>query len=131
MAGYYSVIAIHPSSGYGVVVLLGGNDSGGGSFDAAKLAYDAFEIFQPAIDAVLAEAAASLYAGQWYSEDTDSSALITIEKGTLYMERFISNGTNILEMFQAAGRLALRSSHRRDELRSVHLYVFFATSTEN
>lgn len=112
MAGYHSAIAIHPGSGYGVVVLLGGHYP-----DAAKLAYDTFEIFQPAIDAALAEAAASLYAGQWYSEDADSSALITVEKGTLYMERFVSNGTNILEMFHAPGRLALRSSQRRDELR--------------
>jgi hypothetical protein len=58
MAGYHATLAIHPGPSYGVVVLLGGN-----YFDAAKLAYDAFEIFQPAIDNVLAEVSTALYAG--------------------------------------------------------------------
>ena len=49
MAGYHAALAIHPGTGYGVVVLLTGHYP-----DAAKLAYDAFEIFQPAIDAALA-----------------------------------------------------------------------------
>jgi hypothetical protein len=114
MGGYHAGIAIHPGTSYGIVVLLGGR-----YFDAAKLAYDAFEIFQPAIDSVLAEMATSLYAGSWTSEDGDSSASIVVDKGTLYMERFISNGTDILGMFQAPGRLALRSTQRRDELRLV------------
>jgi hypothetical protein len=116
MAGYHSVIAIHPGTGYGVVVFLGGR-----YFDAAKLAYDTFEIFQPAIDSVLAEAATALYAGSWTSEDRESSASIVVEKGTLYIEHFISNGTDILEKFHAPGRLALRSSQRHDEFRSVYV----------
>jgi hypothetical protein len=114
MGGYHAGIAIHPGTSYGIVVLLGGR-----YFDAAKLAYDAFEIFQPAIDNVLAEMATALYAGSWSSEDGDSSASIVVDRGTLYMERFVSNGTDVLGMFQAPGRLALRSTQRRDELRSV------------
>jgi hypothetical protein len=114
MAGYHSALAIHPGTGYGVVVFLGGN-----YFDATKLAYDTFEIFQPAIDGVLAEMSTALYAGSWISEEGNSSASIVVEKGTLYVERFISNGTNVLGMFHAPGRLALRSSQRRDEFRSV------------
>jgi hypothetical protein len=114
MGGYHAGIAIHPGTSYGIVVLLGGR-----YFDAAKLAYDAFEIFQPAIDSVLAEMATTLYAGSWASEDGDSSASVVVDKGTLYMERFVSNGTDILGMFHAPGRLALRSTQRHDELRSV------------
>ena len=114
MAGYHSALAIHPGTGYGVVVYLGGN-----YFDAAKLAYDTFEIFQPAIDSVLEEMSRSLYAGSWTSEDGNSSASIVVNKGTLYVERFISNGTDVLGMFHAPGRIALRSSQRRDEFRFV------------
>lgn len=114
MAGYHAAVAIHPGTGYGVSVLLGGN-----YFDAAKLAYDAFEIFQPAIDAVLAETATNMYAGKWASDDSQSSASIIVEDGTLYVEQFTSNGTDILGMFHAPGRLALRSSRKRDELRCV------------
>jgi len=112
MAGYHSALAIHPGTSYGVVVYLAGN-----YFDAAKVAYDVFEIFQPAIDGVLAEMSTALYAGLWTSEDGDSLASIVVNKGTLYMERFISNGTDVLGMFRASGQVALRSSQRRDEFR--------------
>ncbi|TBU39968.1 beta-lactamase/transpeptidase-like protein [Dichomitus squalens] len=116
MAGYHSAVAFHPGTGYGVVVLLGGRYP-----DAAKLAYDAFEIFQPSIDKALADLSTELYAGTWKTEDKStekkSTARIAVEKGTLYIEEFILQGSNALEKFGAPGRLALRSSMRRDELR--------------
>ena len=116
MAGYHTAIAFHPGTGYGVVVLMGGRYP-----DAAKLAYDAFEIFQPAIDRALADMAAALYVGEWHNLDrgaeADSSARIDIEKGTLYVERLTLLGVDALKNFGAPGRLALRSSGRRDEFR--------------
>ncbi|EED80978.1 predicted protein [Postia placenta Mad-698-R] len=112
MAGYHAAIAIHPGASYGVVVLLGGHYP-----DAARLAYDAFELFQPAMDEVLAEYSQDLYAGFWSSEDGLSNATIAVEKGTLYMERMFLNDTDILPKFYAPGRLPLRSSERRDEFR--------------
>lgn len=119
MAGYHSALAIHPGTGYGVVVLLGGK-----YFDAAKLAYDTFEIFQPAIDGVLTEMSTQLYAGSWTGDDGNSSASIVVDKGTLYVERLISNGTDVLGMFHASDRVPLRSSQRRDEFRSVLCHRF-------
>ncbi|PIL32219.1 hypothetical protein GSI_05464 [Ganoderma sinense ZZ0214-1] len=116
MAGYHSAVAIHPGTGYGVVVLLAGHYP-----DAAKLTYDAFEIFQPAIDRALADFSTELYAGTWTDAESGvekkSSARIVIDKGTLYIEEFTLEGTNALAKFGAHGRLALRSSMRRDELR--------------
>lgn len=126
MAGYHSAVAIHPGTGYGIVVLLGGN-----YFDAAKLTYDAFEIFQPAIDDVLAEMAAMLYAGSWTSQDGESSAMIVVEKGTLYINHFILNGTNVLAMFHAPGRLALHSSQRHDEFRCVLYHPLYTINCHN
>lgn len=61
MAGYHSALAIHPGTPYRIIVLLAGR-----YHDAAKIAYDAFEIFQSAID-----------------QDGNSSALITVEKSVL------------------------------------------------
>ncbi|KAM5544672.1 hypothetical protein V8D89_001570 [Ganoderma adspersum] len=105
-----------PGTGYGVVVLLCGHYP-----DAAKLAYDAFEIFQPSIDRALADLTTEFDVGVWADADPSaekkSSAHITIDKGTLYIEELTLQGTNALERFGAQGRLALRSSMRRDELR--------------
>ncbi|KAI0319435.1 beta-lactamase/transpeptidase-like protein [Amylostereum chailletii] len=115
MAGYHSALAIHPGSSYGITVLMGGHYP-----DAAKLAYDAFKIFQPAIDSALAEMATELYAGHWSASDAQgkpSSARIIVEKGTLYIESLELLGVDVLKMFGAQGRLALRSSMRRDEFR--------------
>ena len=122
MAGYHSAVAIHPGTGYGVVVLLGGHYP-----DGAKLAYDAFELFQPAIDRALADLSIELYVGKWAGADPSaekkSSARITIDKGTLYIGELTLQGTNALEKFGApqVQRLALRSSMRRDELRCVRM----------
>ncbi|KAI0324258.1 beta-lactamase/transpeptidase-like protein [Cubamyces sp. BRFM 1775] len=120
MAGYHTAIAIHPGTSYGVVVLMGGKYA-----DAAKLAYDTFELFQPAVDQALSDAASELYVGHWTNEslkaggDLATSAQITIERGTLYVERFMLFGVDALRAFQfgGEGRLALRQSGWRDELR--------------
>jgi hypothetical protein len=112
MAGYQTAAGIHPGSSYGVVILMGGKYQ-----DATKLGYDAFEIFQPAMDAALAELATSLYVGKWYSSGGNDTAEIVLEKGTLYLEKFILSGKDILGRFLAPGRLALRSTERRDEFR--------------
>ncbi len=118
MAGYHSAIAIHPGTGYGIVVLLGGRYP-----DAAKLAYDTFNILQPTIDNALAQEAISLYAGRWTAVDGDDGktfATVVVEKGTLYVEQMNLFGVDVLERFGAPGRLALRNSMRKDEFRYVN-----------
>ena len=117
MAGYHAALAVHPGTGYGVVVLLGGRYP-----DAAKLAYDTFARVQPGVDAALADMASELYAGEWASVEDDagekpSGARIVVERGTLYIENLALRGVDVLRKFGAPGRLALRSSMRRDELR--------------
>ncbi|KAJ7781723.1 beta-lactamase/transpeptidase-like protein [Mycena maculata] len=106
MAGYHAALAIHPGTSYGVAVLLGGHYP-----DAAKIAYDVFELFQPAIDHSLADLANSMYAGKWTSSDGKSSATVSVDKGTLYVEHLDVNGTDILSMFNSPHRVALRWTH--------------------
>lgn len=76
-----------------------------------------FEIIQPAIDGALAETATLLYAGKWLSADGNSSAIITVENGVLSLQSYMLEGVDALKMFFAPGKLALRSSGRRDEFR--------------
>lgn len=126
MAGYHSALAIHPGSSYGVSVLMGGHYG-----DAAKIAYDAFEIFQPFMDSILATLAGNLYAGTWSNAERNSSATITVEKGVLFLEKYILEGVDALGMFFAPGRLALRSSGRRDEFRYVLLFLSVILNTDH
>ncbi|KAL1941009.1 hypothetical protein VTO73DRAFT_7645 [Trametes versicolor] len=114
MAGYHTAIAVHPGTSYGVVVLMGGRYP-----DAAKLAYDTFELFQPAIDQALADAVEESYVGSWVDETASAptSARISIDRGTLYMEEFSLLGVDALKSFGAQGRLALRPTGWSEELR--------------
>lgn len=112
MAGYHAALAIHPGTSYGVVVLLAGRFP-----DAAALAYQAFEIFQPAIDQALADASVARYAGEWFDDGLNSSASIAVSRGTLYIDRFIVNNVDILEKFGPSGRVPLRWMHQNEEFR--------------
>lgn len=119
MAGYHAALAIHPGTSYGVAVLLGGHYP-----DAAKIAYNIFELFQPAMDQSLAELAKSMYAGKWVSLDGQSSATVLVHKGTVYIENININGTDVLPMFHSPNRVALRSTHH-DKFRCVRLLLLF------
>lgn len=116
MAGYHSAIAIHPGTSYGVAVFLGGHYS-----DSAKIAYDALDIFQPAIDAALADAVNESYGGTWSSADGESFAILVIRKGVLWMDSYVLKGVDALGMFLSPGKLALRSTGVRDEFRYICL----------
>ncbi|KAJ7039367.1 beta-lactamase/transpeptidase-like protein [Mycena alexandri] len=107
MAGYHAALAIHPGTSYGVAVLLGGHYP-----DAAKIAYDIFDIFQPAIDKSLAELVTSVYVGKWASLDKNSSATVLIDRGTLYVDNLFVDGTDILAKFNSPHRVSLRSTNR-------------------
>ncbi|TFY61928.1 hypothetical protein EVJ58_g4192 [Rhodofomes roseus] len=121
---YHSAIAIHPGTSYGVVVFMAG-----AYMDAAAITYHIFEIMQPYIDSALAELATAMYVGRWTSPDGMSAATITIDRGTLFAEEFVLNGTNAMDTFNAFNgppevvqgkrgkRFALRPTGRRDELR--------------
>ena len=107
MAGYHSALAIHPGTSYGVSILMAGHYG-----DAAKLAYDAFEIFQPFMDSLLASLASDLYSGTWSSVERNSTAVITVDKGVLFLDKYILEGVDALAMFFAPGRLGLRSDRK-------------------
>ncbi|KAJ7719296.1 hypothetical protein B0H16DRAFT_1739488 [Mycena metata] len=107
MTGYHAALAIHPGTSYGVAVLLAGHYP-----DAAKIAYDIFDIFQPAIDKSLAELVTSVYVGKWASLNKNSSATVLIDKGTLYAENLFVDGADILAKFNFPHRVPLRSTSR-------------------
>lgn len=110
MLGYHTALAIHPGTSYGVSVLMGGHYP-----DSAEIAYEAFEIFQPAIDKTLAERSNILFAGNWADENDTSSASIAVSRGTLYIDSLILNGTDVLAKFGVKSRVALRSTQLSDD----------------
>ncbi|PCH33822.1 beta-lactamase/transpeptidase-like protein [Wolfiporia cocos MD-104 SS10] len=119
---YHSAVALHPGTSYGVAAPTAGPYP-----DAAAIAYNIFDIVQPYMDTALAELATLMYAGRWASADGNSTATILVERGTLFVEDFVLNGTDALATLghppiEATAtarkrRVALRSTGRRDELR--------------
>lgn len=97
--------------------------------DAAAIVYHIFEVMQPYVDRTLAELATAMYVGRWRNVNGNSVATITIERGTLFVEELVLNGTNAMDTFNAfngppevvqgkrKSRFALRPTGRRDELR--------------
>lgn len=129
MAGYHSALAFHPGSSYGVIVLL----TSGRFFDATKIMYDVFERVQPAMDRALAQRSEALYAGTWIAESGSvsgegegegegmrSEARIEVRSGTLWADKMVLNGSDILSLFGAGaqgGKMPLRLTGRSDEFR--------------
>lgn len=123
---YHTAIALHPGTSYGFVLFMAG-----AYMDAAAIVYHIFEIMQPYIDRALAELATTMYVGRWTSADENSVATITLERGILFVEELMLNGTNAMDTFNAFNappeivqgkrkrRFALRPTGRRDELRYV------------
>lgn len=116
MLAFGSCFSLQPGSGYGIVVLMTG-----GFPDAGGICWEALHIFQPAIDSVLATRATSLYVGNWFSHDGLTTATVSLHKGTLFLDRFEHNGTDILASFPVEGQFALRSTYRKDEFRQATL----------
>ncbi|KAJ7188877.1 beta-lactamase/transpeptidase-like protein [Mycena filopes] len=112
MKSYHTALAIHPGASYGVIVLLGGHFP-----DSAALAYRAFEIFQPAMDQVLADTSIARYAGNWINEARNSSASIAVSRGTLYIDRLVADGVDVLAQFHPSSRVALRWMQQHEEFR--------------
>ena len=118
IAAFHSAIAIHPGTSYGIVLLLSSTYP-----YASEIVYDAFEIMQPAIDEALADASRDLYGGRWcvfetHSNANASSARISVDDGTLYVDELTLFGVDALEKLGAEGRVALRET-RKDEFRCV------------
>ncbi|KZT75175.1 hypothetical protein DAEQUDRAFT_761121 [Daedalea quercina L-15889] len=95
----HNAIALHPGTSYGVVVFMAG-----AYMHAAEITYRIFEIVQP-------------------------TAIIILERGTLFVEELVLNGVNAMGTFNAfngppevvqgqrKSRFALRPTGLRDELR--------------
>lgn len=124
LENFQAAFALHPGSGYAALVLLAGRYP-----DAGALAYDAFDAFQPAVDAALADAVAVRYAGRWRAEDGRSEAVLRVDRGTLWVERYVLEKADVLRVFGAeeGEALALREV-RPDEFRCAACFFHFRAS---
>lgn len=114
MAEHHAVLAVEPSTSIGVIVLLAGPFP-----DVAQIAYTVFSTFQPTIDNLLELTASQLYAGTFRDPASSSTAVVSIRRGTLWLDKYEVKGTDVLGLFgvKQGGRMALRSSGRKHEFR--------------
>jgi len=112
--GHNAGFAFNPTSSFGVVVLITGWNG-----DAEEVITNAFKLFQPAFDSLHEEGAKKLYAGTWKSKSSKSTAVISVKDGSLWMDKFILHGSNILAVLRddKPEKIALTSTGREGEFR--------------
>ncbi|EPQ61275.1 beta-lactamase/transpeptidase-like protein [Gloeophyllum trabeum ATCC 11539] len=119
LGGYHTAFSLNPTNGFAVIVLMTGE-----YLDSQAPTLDAVDVLQPAIDHYIAETVARMYSGRWRAESKDEAAasdvIISIHKGSLWAERIILNGTDVLGMIYGQGKtrkVGLFSTGRVDEFR--------------
>jgi len=112
--GHNSGFAFNPTSSFGVVVLMTG-----WSADAEQVITDAFKHFQPAFDSLLEKGTKKLYAGTWKAVGSNSTAVISVTHGSLWMNKFTLQGSDILAVLRddRPEKIALTSTGREGEFR--------------
>jgi len=112
--GHNAGFAFNPTSSFGVVVLITGWNG-----DAEEVITKAFKLFQPAFDSVHEKGTKKLYAGTWKSEWSNSTAVISVDDGSLWMDKFTLHGSDILAVLRDdhAEKVALTSTGREEEFR--------------
>ncbi|KAF7311060.1 Beta-lactamase domain-containing protein [Mycena chlorophos] len=115
LPGYHSQFALNPQWGYGVIVLVTGTYT-----DTETLTRQAIERFQPAFELALLDEVRSAYTGIWFGND--SVALVTLDKGVLYLQTLLVGDQDVLGLLQrdpVAGSqpIALWTTGRPDEFR--------------
>ncbi|EGO21816.1 hypothetical protein SERLADRAFT_474737 [Serpula lacrymans var. lacrymans S7.9] len=105
MPGYHSGFIINPTSSYGIIIL-----STGPMTQTIPLTNLIFDHVQPAFDAIMEAEAHKSLVGSWLSDDGQDNIAIDIEAGSLYVTRYILNGTDVLAVMHnhiGSGKLPL------------------------
>jgi hypothetical protein len=112
--GHNSGFAFNPTSSFGIVVLMTGWYG-----DTEKVITDAFQYFQPAFDAIHEKGTKKLYAGTWESEESNSTAVISVTDGSLWVDKFTLQGSDILAVLRDdyPEKVALATTGRNEEFR--------------
>ncbi|KDQ21841.1 hypothetical protein BOTBODRAFT_169032 [Botryobasidium botryosum FD-172 SS1] len=95
LPGHYTAFTLAPTSSFGVIVLTSGP-----TLQLIELNRLVFSHFQPAFDAITEELTERLIAGEWTSVDEAVQITIIIEAGSLFVSKYVVNGTDVLEATQ-------------------------------
>ncbi|KAL5499258.1 hypothetical protein ACEPAH_1776 [Sanghuangporus vaninii] len=98
LAGHHTIVTINPSSSFGVIILTTGP-----SMQTIQLNELVFSHFQPAFDAITEELTRQNLAGKWVSSDRRCEVSIVIDSGSLFVSRYMINGTDVLKTIQPDG----------------------------
>ncbi|KAH7914552.1 beta-lactamase/transpeptidase-like protein [Hygrophoropsis aurantiaca] len=95
LAGHHTAFTINPVNSYGVIVLTTGPTS-----ETIWLTNLIIEHIQSAFDTALEDATREVIVGSWISDDEQSSITIDLDQGSLYVSRYMLNGTDVLGVLQ-------------------------------
>ena len=92
------MVTINPSSSFGVIILTTGP-----SMQTMQLNELILSHFQPAFDTIAEELARQNLAGKWVSPDGHYEVSIVVDSGSLFISRYMINGTDVLKTIQPDG----------------------------
>lgn len=91
-----------------------------------KVIGEVYKHFQPAFDSIHERATKDLYAGTWKSEASNSTAVISVADGSMWMDALTIQGRDILAVLRddKPEKMALASTGREGEFRQVRFASF-------
>lgn len=95
LPGYHTAFTLNPVNSYGIVVLQSGPTSK--SIELTKLITSHV---QSAFDRVLEDVTRDNLVGTWRSIDGLASLAVDIDHGSLYVNEYTINGTDVLQVMQ-------------------------------
>ncbi|KAF8120130.1 beta-lactamase/transpeptidase-like protein [Boletus edulis] len=95
LPGYHTAFTLNPVNSYGIIVLQSGPTS-----ETIELTKLITSHVQAAFDRVLEDVARHNLAGTWRSMDGLASLTVEINRGSLYVNEYTINGTDVLRVMQ-------------------------------
>lgn len=95
VAGHHAAFTLNPVNSYGIIVLQSGPTS-----ETIRLTKLITSHVQAAFDRVLEDATRNNLVGTWHSADGLASLTVEIDSGSIYVNEYTINGTDVLQVMQ-------------------------------
>ena len=95
LPGYHTAFTLNPANSYGIIVLQSGPTS-----ETIGLTKLITNHVQAAFDVVLEDVTRNNLVGTWRSIDGLASLTVEIDRGSMYVNEYTINGTDVVQVMQ-------------------------------
>lgn len=95
LIGYHTAFTLNPVNSYGIIVLQSGPTS-----ETIRLTKLITSYVQAAFDRLLEDITRNNLVGTWRSTDGSASLTVETDRGSIYVNEYTINGTDVLRVMQ-------------------------------